>query len=86
MEVGEEVGEAEIVRRKAEEGGEGKTETEGAEPALVLRFGTVAGRSWVGERGKTEAGGSGERGSGDAVGGRRFWRTGVGEGGESVSW
>lgn len=26
--MGEEVGEAEIVRRKAEEGGEGKTETE----------------------------------------------------------
>lgn len=84
--MGEEVGEVETVRRKVEEGDESKTEMEGDEPALVLRFGIVVGRSQAGKRGKTEGGGSGERGSGNAEGGRSFWHTGVGEEGESVSW
>lgn len=71
----EEEGEAEIVRRKEEEAGEGKAVTEGAEPALVLRFGiaVVVGKSWEAERGKTEGGGRGERRSAGAVAGRRFW-------------
>lgn len=78
--------EGEAARRKEEEGGEGKAE--GAEPALVLRFGiaAVAGKSRAVGRGKTEVGGSGERGSGGAEGGRRFWHargcTGDGERGE----
>lgn len=48
------------------------------EGKVVPGFGiaAVAGTSWVVEGGKTEAAGSGERGSGDAEGGRRFWRAG----------
>lgn len=78
-------GEEEAVRRREEVGDEGK---------VVLRFGIAvgAGMSWVAERGKTDVGGSGEKGSGDAEGGRRFWHAGpctgdgeTGEGGETGS-
>lgn len=45
---------------------------------MVLRLGTavVVGKSSEAARGKTEEGGSGERGSGEAEEGRRFWRAG----------
>lgn len=88
-EEGEEEGEGETVRRKEEEGGEGKAVTKTVEPVLVLRFGiaVVAGKSWEVERGKTEGGGKGERRSAGAVGGRSFWHNGEeGEGRETGSW
>lgn len=78
-EEGVEKEEEEAVRRWEEAGDEGKA---------ALRFGIVveSGKSWVVERGKTDGGGSGEKGSGDAEGGRRFWHagpcTGGGETGE----
>lgn len=65
--------EAEVVeeaaKRKGEAGDEGKV-------ALRVGIAVVAGKSRAVERGKTEEAGSGERGSGGAVGGRRFWRAG----------
>lgn len=77
-----EMEEGEAARSKEGAGGGGK---------VVLRFG-IGGKSLVVERGKTEEGGSGERGSGDAEGGRRFWRVGrctadgeTGEGGGAGS-
>lgn len=85
----EEEGEAETVRRKEEEAGEGKAATERAEPVLVLKFGiaVVAGKSWEVERGKTEGGGKDERRSAGAVGGRSFWQNGEeGEERETGSW
>lgn len=55
----------EAARRKGEAGGEGKG-------VLWVGIAAVAGKSRAVERGTTEGGGSGERGSGDAEGGRRF--------------
>lgn len=68
--------EAEVVRRKGEAGDEGKVA-----PTLGIAVG--AGKSSAAERGKTEEGGSGGRGSGEAEGGRGFWRAGgcTGDGG-----
>lgn len=74
--------EGEAARRKEGAGDGGK---------VVLRF-DIAGKSWAVERGRTEEEGSGERGSGDAEGGRRFWHVGrctgggeTGEEGETAS-
>lgn len=61
-EVGEEA-EGEAARRSEEEGGEGKSVAEGAEPAPVLMFGTAAarGKNQAAVGGTTEGEGRGEK-------------------------